>query len=122
MGKDLKMKNLLIAVMMVFSAQAENLSSPNAIDTQVQDSQPGAIVLPPLSAAEKAKKRYIIVKLDDFGSGPAESALYPKGLKDESFAAFGRILDQLEKDGCTFVTHSTFHYQSRAIEVKNKEI
>ena len=51
---------------------------------------PGPIVLPPLSAEEKAKKRYIIVKLDDFGSGPAGAALYPNGL---------RVTDYLKKRG-----------------------
>ncbi len=51
---------------------------------------PGPIDLPPLSAGEKAKKRYIIVKLDDFGSGPAGAALYPKGQK---------IVDYLKKRG-----------------------
>ena len=42
---------------------------------------PGAIDLPPLSASEKAQKRYVIIKLDDFGSGPAGAALYPNGLR-----------------------------------------
>ena len=42
---------------------------------------PGPIELPLLSDAERATKRYIIIKLDDFGSGPAGAALYPKGQK-----------------------------------------
>ena len=33
---------------------------------------------------------------------------HPYMWSDESFAAFGRILDRLEEDGWTFVTHSTF--------------
>lgn len=51
---------------------------------------PGPVELPPLSAEERAKKRYIIVKLDDFGSGPAGAALYPKGQK---------VVDYLKKRG-----------------------
>lgn len=42
---------------------------------------PGPIELPALSSAEKAIPHYVIIKLDDFGSGPAGSALYPRGLR-----------------------------------------
>lgn len=52
-------------------------------DVKIPDGPPSppAIDLPPLTASAKAKKRYIIIKLDDFGSGPAGEALYPKGLQ-----------------------------------------
>lgn len=71
---------------------------------------PGPIVLPPLSAAEKAKKRYIIVKLDDFGSGPAGAALYPKGLQVTEYlkkrgipASLGIICKSLEWGNAKYV-------------------
>ena len=51
---------------------------------------PGPIDLPPLSAEEKAKKRYIVIKLDDFDSGPAGSVMRPNGQ---------RVVDYLKKRG-----------------------
>lgn len=39
---------------------------------------PGPIRLPTLSAAEKAQKRYVIIKLDDFGSGLNGQPVDPK--------------------------------------------
>ena len=42
---------------------------------------PGPIELPPLTAEQKAVPHYVIIKLDDFGSGPAGAALCPKGLR-----------------------------------------
>ena len=72
---------------------------------------PGPIVLPPLSVAEKAKKRYIILKLDDFGSGPAGSALYPKGLKVVDYLKCRKIPASLGIIGRSLEWGNTKYYE-----------
>lgn len=51
---------------------------------------PGPIELPALSVAEKAKPRYVIIKLDDFGCGPNGAPLDPKGV---------RVTEELKRRG-----------------------
>lgn len=72
--------------------------------------------LPPLSAADKAKPRYVMLKIDDIGAGDTTLGIHPRFIRIADYLAwrkikcgFGVIVKSIENDNPAYIRWIQLH-------------